>query len=107
MYGPNDKKKLLFDCKEILRVFITPVFSGDVDTEINQIDYKYANEMLTRKMNKGIGLEKDLSDKDVKLVTEYESLRNRITNKSLLQAFWKTYDSLLGNSPTSKEGSTI
>lgn len=36
------RKKLLYNCRKLLRVFSNPVFSGAVNPLINQLDLKYA-----------------------------------------------------------------
>ena len=107
MHGPFEKKKLLFDWKSILKLFISPVFSGWINPFINQLDFKYVNFLLDRKLNKGIEYKNDFDDEENELIWDYEKLRYRQQRKEIVQGYWRTLDSLLGSAPSSKEGTVI
>lgn len=88
-------------------IFIRPVFSGNVIPVINELDFKYANFVLDRRVNKGIQLSDEFDKNEVALLEEYEKLRIEIQEGPILKGYWKVIDGLTGSAPGSQEGSAM
>lgn len=107
MHDPIDRKRLLYDCRRLLRSFTNPVFTGAVDPLVNRIDILYADEALDRRTKKGITLDQEFTPAEIELLSQYDEIRNRINDKKIFKGFWKILDSITGSTPPTMEGATL
>jgi len=78
---------------------IKPVFSGDVDPLINQLDYQKIRARLSSQHGRA-----SLNDREVILTEEFLAKRRELDRKMLLTGLWGSV-SALGSTPDSREGS--
>lgn len=107
MYEPYVRKKILYDCLQLLSTIIRPAFSGNCNTLINEIDFKYANQVLEKRTNKGISLKDFFNQNEVELLEHYHSLRTKSQEGALIKGYWKPLDNFDGSAPGSQEGSAL
>ena len=82
---------------------VTPIFSGDVDPLINQLDFQKIKARLSSQQGKAT-----LNDREVTLIEDFLSKRKQLDRKMILTGLWdsivpRSYNTT-SSTPDSREG---
>ena len=83
--------------KQLMKA-VRPVFSGDLDPIINQMDYLKIKSRVASRQGKA-----SLNDREMTLIEEFLGKRKMLDLKMMLTGLWDTVNGF-GSTPDSREG---